>query len=184
MRIQPSVGFGLAVLVLAAACSSPSPVLPDTRALGDVTAAPQECGLISANAIKIATGLDHYAAYGTKRDMGRRFASCSVREEGVSDSSLGLIIEVFEPSPISQEGLENTKRSARGTDLPAELRPGFVARRKNAKDKTVAFVYGWTSDYKRLLMINIIENAPGRDSVADATEFFRQLKPLLLDRAT
>ncbi|MEV0200113.1 hypothetical protein [Nonomuraea sp. NPDC050691] len=146
-----------------------------------MTAAPQECDLISANAIKIATGLNDYMAYGTKMDMGRRFASCSVSEERGSDSSLGLMIEVFEPSPIDPEGLENTKLSTRGSDLPGALGPGFAARRKNAKDKTIAFVYGWTPDYERLLSINIIEHAPGRDSLADATEFFRQLKPLLLD---
>ncbi|MFC5829321.1 hypothetical protein [Nonomuraea insulae] len=91
-----------------------------------------------------------------------------------------LLIEVFEPSPISPEGLENTKSTTQGYNLPYEFGPGFAARRKNAQDQSIAFVYGWTPDYKRLLTINIIENAPGRDSLADATEFFRQLKPLLL----
>jgi hypothetical protein len=150
--------------------------------LGNVTATPRECDLISANAIKIATGLNDYRAYGTKMDMGRKFASCSVREKGGSDSSLGLMIEVFDPSPNDAEDLENTKLSTHGKDLPDELGPGFAARRKNVKEKTIAFVYGWTPDYKRLLTVNIIEHAPGRDSLADATEFFRQLKPLLLDK--
>ncbi|MFC4009914.1 hypothetical protein ACFOY2_21975 [Nonomuraea purpurea] len=147
-----------------------------------MTATPQECDLISASAIRIATGLDDYRASETKMDMGRRFASCSVREKGVTDSSLGLLIEVFDPSPNDAEDLKNTKLSTGGSDLPGALGPGFAARRKNDKDKTIAFVYGWTPDYKRLLTINIIENAPGRDSLADATEFFRQLKPLLLDK--
>lgn len=181
MRMTLAVGSTLAVLALAAACSAPSPPPPDNRPLGDVTAAPQECDLISADAIKIATGLNDYEASGTKMDMGRRFASCTVREKGVSDSSLGLLIEVFDPSPDDAEDLENTKLSTRGSDLPEALGPGFAARRKNAKDKTIAFVYGWTPDYQRLLTVNIIEHAPGRDSLADATEFFRQLKPLLLD---
>ncbi|MFB9630711.1 hypothetical protein [Nonomuraea helvata] len=92
------------------------------------------------------------------------------------------MIEVFDPSPNDAEDLKNTKLNTQGKDLPDELGPGFAARRKNAKDQTIAFVYGWTSGYKRLLSINIYRGAPGRDSLADATEFFRQLKPLLLDK--
>ncbi|MEV4805159.1 hypothetical protein AB0K18_34605 [Nonomuraea sp. NPDC049421] len=150
--------------------------------MGDVTAAPQECGLIAVNAITIATGLTEYRAYGTKTDMGRRFESCTVRKKTASDDEQGLLIEVFEPSPISPEGLENTKRMNRGDDLPDGLGPGFVARRKNARGRSIAFVYGWTGDYEKLLTVNIMEGAPGRDSVADAVEFFRQLKPVLLGK--
>lgn len=179
MRIQPLAALALA---LAVGCSSPAPLPPDNRPLGDVTAAPQECDLISANAIKIATGLNDYTAYGTKMDMGRRFASCSVHEVTEQEGRGGLLIEVFEPSTISPEGLENTKVTTQGKDLPDGLRPGFAARRKNAQDQSIAYVYGWTPDYERLLTINIMEGAPGRDSLADATEFFRQLKPLLLDK--
>lgn len=179
MRIQPLAAF---ILVLAVGCSSPAPPPPDTRPLGDVTAAPQECDLISANAIKLATGLKDYTAYGTKMDMGRRFASCSVHDVTDQEGGGGLLIEVFEPSTISPEGLKNTKLTTQGKDLPAELGQGFAARRKNAQDQSIAYVYGWTPDYERLLTINIMEGAPGRDSLADATEFFRQLKPLLLDK--
>ncbi|MEU0565167.1 hypothetical protein ABZ297_07215 [Nonomuraea sp. NPDC005983] len=181
MRIQSSVASAVAVLALAAACTSPPAPPPDTRPLGNVTAPPQECDLVSANAIKIATGFKDYAAVGTKMDKGR-FASCSVAEDSTPEGELGLVIEVFEPSPISPDGLKNTKVSSQGSDLPGELGPGFAARRKNAKDKTIAFVYGWTPDFKRLLTINVYKGAPGRDSLADATEFFRQLKPLLLDK--
>jgi hypothetical protein len=172
----------LAVLVLAAACSSPPAPPPDNRPLGNVTAAPQECDLISANAIKIATGLSAYTAYGTKSDKGLKLASCSVHEEAGQEGGGGLLIEVFDPSPHDSVDLENTKVASEGIDLPAELGPGFAARRTNGKDQTIAFVYGWTPDYERLLTINLIEGAPGRDSLADATEFFRQLKPLLLDK--
>ncbi|GAA3171145.1 hypothetical protein GCM10010486_43040 [Nonomuraea roseoviolacea subsp. carminata] len=173
----------LAVLGLAAACSSPPPP-QDTRPLGDVTAAPQECDLISASAIKIATGLDRYKVLGTKMDMGRHFESCTVMDRTGREDGGGLLIELFDPSTDRQEDLENTKRSNRGVDLPDQLGPGFAAWRKNEQDQTIATVYGWTPDYKRLLTINIIEHAPGRDSLADATEFFRQLKPLLLDHPT
>ncbi|MBF8191195.1 hypothetical protein ITP53_36900 [Nonomuraea sp. K274] len=182
MRNQPSTLAVLAVLALAAACSSPPVPSPDNRPLGNVTAAPRECDLISANAIKLATGLNDYTAFGTKMDMGQRFASCSVHEESDQESKAGLLIEVFDPSPNDAEDLEHTKVTTKGNNLPSDLGPGFVARRKNAQDETIAFVYGWTPDYKRLLTINIIEHAPGRDSLADATEFFRQLKPLLLDQ--
>ncbi len=115
-------------------------------------------------------------------DMGRRFESCTVSENSETEDELGLLIEVFEPSTISPEGLENTKVTTQGKDLPDALGPGFAARRKNAQDQSIAYVYGWTPDYERLLTINIMEGAPGRDSLADATEFFRQLKPLLLDK--
>ncbi|MEU6715205.1 hypothetical protein ABZ897_27380 [Nonomuraea sp. NPDC046802] len=183
MRTKPSMAPVLALVALTAACSSPpAPPPPDTRPLANVTATPRECDLISTNAIKLATGLNDYTAYGTKMDMGRRFASCSVHGEFGQESKAGLLIEVFDPSSNDAEDLDNTKLSTHGNDLPDNLGPGFAARRKNAQDQTIAVVYGWTPDYKRLLTISIIENAPGRDSLADATEFFRQLKPLLLDK--
>ena len=181
MRIQPLTALAVLALGATCSCSSPPAPPPDSRPLGNATGAPQECDLISANAIKLATGFKDYIAVGTKMDRGR-FASCSVAEDVTPEGKLGLVIEVFDPSPNEAEDLENTKLSNHGNDLPSQLGPGFVARRKNDKDQTIAFVYGWTPDYKRLLTITIVENAPGRDSLADATEFFRQLKPLLLDK--
>ncbi|GGP16526.1 hypothetical protein LDL08_26615 [Nonomuraea glycinis] len=171
----------LTIFALVTACSSPPTPPPDTRPLGNATAAPQECDLISANAIKLATGFDDYRAVATKGDKGL-FVSCSVVEDLSPEGKLGLVVEIFDPSPHDSVDLENTKVATEGTDLPAELGPGFVARRMNGEDQTIAFVYGWTPDYERLLTINIVEGAPGRDSAADATEFFRQLKPLLLDK--
>jgi hypothetical protein len=146
-----------------------------------VTATPRECDLISANAIKIATGFKDYRAVGTKLDKDR-FASCSVASDLSPEGRLGLVIEVFDPSPNDAKDLENTKAAAHGNDLPAALGPGFMAQRTNDKDQTIAFVYGWTADYQRLLTVSITEGAPGRNSLADATEFFRQLKPLLLEK--
>ncbi|MEU4579768.1 hypothetical protein [Nonomuraea sp. NPDC023979] len=154
---------------------------PDTRPLGDIAAAPQECELISANAIEIATGFKDFTAVRTKMDKGR-FASCSVAEDLTPEGKLGLVIEVLDPSPHDAEALEHTKLTTKGNDLPDALGPGFAARRKNAQNETISFVYGWTPDYKRLLSVNIYTSAPGRDSLADATEFFRQLKPILLDK--
>ncbi|MGW0805410.1 hypothetical protein [Nonomuraea sp. NPDC002799] len=174
----------LVVLVLGTSCSAPPAAPLDTRALGNVTGAPRECDLISANAIKLATGLNDYTAHGTKMDMGQRFASCTVRESQTSGDGRGLLIELFDPSTNDPEDLENTKLSTKGNDLPDELGPGFAGRRKNAQDEAIAFVYGWTPDYKRLLIVSLLEGAPGRDSLADATEFFRQLKPVLLDKPT
>jgi hypothetical protein len=182
MRIRLSAIPVIAVLASAAACSSPPAPSPDTRPLGNVTAPPRECDLISANAIKIATGFKNYRAVGTNLDKDR-FASCSVAADLSPEGKLGLVIEVVDPSPNDAEDLANTKTTVHGVDLPAVLGPGFAARRTNSKDQTVAFVYGWTKDYKRLLTVSITGGAPGRDSLADATEFFRQLKPLLLDKA-
>ncbi|MFI7467056.1 hypothetical protein [Nonomuraea sp. NPDC049646] len=175
MKANPAIA--LTALILMGCSSVPS---PDARPLGNVTAAPRECDLISANSIMVATGLHEYRAFGTEMDGGRKFESCTVTEKPDAEHNRGLLIEVFDPSPDDAEDLENTKRSTDGTDLPGGLGPGFAARRRNGQDQSIAFVYGWTSDYKRLLTVNIIEGAPGRDSLADAVEFFRQLKPLLL----
>jgi hypothetical protein len=182
MRTAPLTTALLAGLALTAACSSTPAPSPDNRPLGNVTSAPRECDLISARTITLATGLKHYTAYGTKMDKGQRFASCSVHEEPGQEDKRGLLIEVFDPSSDSAEDLENTKTVSQGNDLPATLGPGFTARRKNDENQTIASVYGWTPDYQRLLTVSIAEGAPGRDSLADATEIFRQLKPVLLDR--
>ncbi|MEV4397796.1 hypothetical protein [Nonomuraea sp. NPDC049607] len=128
----------------------------------------------------IATGLNEYHAFGTKMDMGHSFESCTVTGKSDAEHRQGLLIEVFDPSPDDAEDLENTRQSTNGIDLPGGLGPGFAARRRNAQGQGIAFVYGWTADYKRLLSVNIMEGAPGRDSLADAVEFFRQLKPILL----
>jgi hypothetical protein len=177
MKIEILGVASIAAFCLAVACSS-SDAPTDTRKLGDVTAAPRECDLISATAIRLATGLRNYKAYGTKMD--ERFESCTVTEDLIPGGERGLSIELFSPSPHDRDDLENTRVTTRATDLSTELGPGFAARRKNEKDQSIAFVYGWTPDYKRLLTINIMEGAPGRDALADATEFFRQLKPVLL----
>lgn len=179
MRRKLSLVYVATLLSLTAACSSSSDTASDTRPLGNVTASPRECDLISANAIQIATGFTDYRAIGTKMSGGQ-FASCSVIDGLSLEGELGLVIKVHEPSPVSPEGLENTKMATRGNDLPAGLGPGFASRRKDATGQVVAFVYGWTPDYQRLLSIEVTKGAPGRDSVADAVEFFRQLKPLLL----
>ncbi|MEV0383744.1 hypothetical protein [Nonomuraea sp. NPDC050643] len=181
MRLTSSAGSILTLLALTVACTSRPAPLPDDRPLGNVTASPRECDLVSANAIKIATGFTEYKAVGTKMDKGR-FASCSVAENLTPKGKLGLVIELFDPSPNDAEDLENTKLSTRGNDLPDELGPGFAAQRKDGKEQTISFVYGWTPDIQRLLTVSIVENVPGRDSLADATEFFRQLKPILLDK--
>ncbi|MFG1975851.1 hypothetical protein ACGFJC_41530 [Nonomuraea fuscirosea] len=163
------------------ACSAPLVVPPDTRPLGDVTAAPRECDLISANAIKIATGLNRYKASITKPDSSRHFTSCTVSDDGISEGERGLLIELLDPSENDAEDLENTRLATQAQQLPDGMGPGFAGRRKNAQNETVAFVYGWTPDYHRLLIVSIMQSTQNRDSLADATEFFRQLKPVLLD---
>ena len=92
------------------------------------------------------------------------------------------MIEVFEPSTISPEGLENTKVTTQGNDLPDEL--GRASQRGGRTLKTRASP---TSTVGRLTTSAFSPSTswkahPGRDSLADATEFFRQLKPLLLDK--
>ncbi|MEU8357870.1 hypothetical protein AB0C27_17795 [Nonomuraea sp. NPDC048882] len=166
---------------IGAACTAFPDVPPDTRPLGNVTAAPQECGLISASAIKIATGLSRYKASSTRKDPSQRFTSCTISDDGTSAGERGLLIELLDPSENDAEDLENTRLTTQAKQLPDGVGPGFAGRRKNAQNETIAFVYGWTPDYQRLLIVSILQGTQNRDSLADATQFFRQLKPVLLD---
>ncbi|WP_433435080.1 hypothetical protein [Nonomuraea sp. CA-141351] len=90
-----------------------------------------------------------------------------------------LSIELHNPSAISLEELESTKEHDKGVDLPANLGPGFTAQIEGKNGRST-YAYAWTGDARRRLSIWITPGAPGRDPRADAIEFVRQLKPLLL----
>ncbi|GAA1739216.1 hypothetical protein [Nonomuraea bangladeshensis] len=165
----------IAVLLAAPACSFSPP--PDNRPLGDVTAKPQECGLISRDAIARATGLDDFLATGSR--PGERFDRCIVRKLQSDEIGAELSITFDNPSSLSLEELEGTKQHDHGVDLPADLGPGFTAQFEG-KDGLRTYAYAWTPDTRRRLSIWITPGAPGRDHRADAIEFVRQLKPILL----
>ncbi|WP_219468502.1 hypothetical protein [Nonomuraea rhizosphaerae] len=179
MRVLPTAVAGLAVLTVTA-CSSAPPQTPDTQPLGNVTAAPQECGLISAQAIQIAVGFGDYTANGTKMDMGKRFKSCTVAKRPVDAQGARLSIQFFDPSLSTAQDLENDKASRAGEDLPDGLGPGYVTPIKESGKVVGARAFAWTADGGRLLSVNIRHGSSRRDPGADAVEFLRQLRPILL----
>ncbi|MGR6914168.1 hypothetical protein ACU635_07945 [[Actinomadura] parvosata] len=142
-----------------------------------MTAKPQECGLISRQAIARATGLDEFLATGSR--PGERFDRCIVRKLQSADLGSELSISIDDPSALSLDELEGTKQHDQGIDLPAELGPGFTAQFEG-KNGLNTYAYAWTPDTSRRLSIWITPGGPGRDHRADAIEFVRQLKPILL----
>lgn len=165
----------VAAMITASSCSSSPP--PDTRPLGNVTAKPQECGLISRQAIARATGLEEFDASGSR--PGEPFERCVVVESPGDGFEAQLSIDLFNPSALSVEELASTKEHDKGIDLPAGLGPGFTAQIEGENGPST-YAYAWTDDARRRLSIWITPGAPGRDHRADAIEFVRQLKPILL----
>ncbi|MFC5824984.1 hypothetical protein [Nonomuraea insulae] len=142
-----------------------------------MTAKPQECGLISRQAIARATGLDGLLATGSR--PGERFDRCIARKLHSDDIGAELSITFDDQSSLSLDELEGTKQHDRGVNLPADLGPGFTAQIEG-KNGPSTYAYAWTPDTRRRLSIWITPGAPGRDHRADAIEFVRQLKPILL----
>ncbi|MEV4079281.1 hypothetical protein ACGFJC_42410 [Nonomuraea fuscirosea] len=166
----------LTAAAVMSACTSTQPP-PDTRPLGDVTASPQECGLISREAIVRATGLKEFDASGS--EPGKPFSYCLVTDPQNQTREALLSIQFDDPSALSLQELESTKKHDRGVDLPSGLGPGFTAEFEG-KAGPSTYAYAWTPDTRRRLSIWITPGAPGRDHRADAIEFVRHLKPILL----
>ncbi|MGW4410923.1 hypothetical protein ACWEJ6_43290 [Nonomuraea sp. NPDC004702] len=166
----------LATLLIAPACSPPQ---QDRRPLGNVTAEPRECGFISRAAIARATGLDDFYTDGT--ESVSYFGYCQVTASTSVSDPVRMLIELHNPTPTPIQNLEYTKSIDEGISLPNDLGPGFSALIKDKEGAPVgAYVLAWTPDVIKLLSIRIERGAPGRDVRADAIEFARQLRPLLL----
>jgi hypothetical protein len=164
----------LAVAAALSACTSSPP--PDTRPLGDATAEPRECGLISSTAIERITGVKDFEASGSR--PGEPFSHCIVTDPSEQDREALLSVSFDDPSALSLLELESTKKHDRGVDLPADLGPGYTAH-FDGKAGPSTYAYAWTPDARRRLSIWITPGAPGRDHRADAIELVRQLKPIL-----
>ncbi|MFI7708620.1 hypothetical protein [Nonomuraea sp. NPDC049480] len=92
-----------------------------------------------------------------------------------------MTIELQDPFPSTLESLNNAKARDRGADLPNGLTPGYSTPLKDTSGNIVgAKALAWTKDGTKVLAIRIARGAPGRDHRADAVEFMRQLRPLLL----
>ncbi|MFG1617992.1 hypothetical protein ACGFI3_35015 [Nonomuraea wenchangensis] len=165
----------IAAIAVVSACTSSPP--PDTSPLGEVTAGPQECGLISKQAIIRATGVEEYETSGS--EPGKPFSYCIVTDPQDEERGFLLSVKLDNPSALSLEELQNTMKHDRGVDLPPDLGPGYTAEFES-KNGPSTYAYAWTPDTRRLLSVWITPGAPGRDHRADAVEFVRQLKPILL----
>ncbi|MFI6995676.1 hypothetical protein [Nonomuraea wenchangensis] len=175
MRSSALSALLIAVALATTACDSAPPA--DTKPLGNITAKPQECGLISRQAITRATGLHDFLATGSR--PGDPFSRCIVRKLQSDEMGAELSITLDNPSALSVAELEGTKKADHGVDLPADLGPGFTAQFEG-KHGLSTYANAWTPDARRLLTIWITPGAPGRDHRADAIEFVRQLRPILL----
>ncbi|MEV0353253.1 hypothetical protein AB0H88_46510 [Nonomuraea sp. NPDC050680] len=178
MSSRALLSASLAALLIMAGCSSPPPQ-QDRRPLGNITAEPRECGLISRDAIARATGLDDFYADGTTSIS--HFAYCQVTRSPDTSEPAWMLIELRDPMDTSIQSLEATKLSDKGVSLPTDLGPGFSAAIKDKEGTSVgAYALAWMPDGSKLLSVRIARGAPGRDIRADAIEFAKQLKPFLL----
>lgn len=178
MRSRLLTSIALAGLLIAAGCSSPPPP-EDRRPLGNITAEPRECGLISHDVITRATGLSDFYADGT--ESAGNFTYCMIKRSPSASEPAWMLIELRDPSTDTIQGLEARRVSDKGTSLPKEMGPGFSAPITDKDGQSVgAYALAWTRDGGKLLSVRIARGAPGRDKRADAIEFARQLRPLLL----
>lgn len=148
--------------------------------MGSVTAPPVECGLVSSQAISRVLGLEKFYASGS--ESVTEFSHCIVsRSPNIKDKAR-MFIELHNPFDSTLESLEYTKTTDKGADLPSGLSPGYSAPIKDKDgDMVGAKAMAWTQDGTKMLDIQIIQGAPGRDHQADVVEFMRQLRPLLLN---
>ncbi|MFI6927264.1 hypothetical protein ACIBIZ_45540 [Nonomuraea spiralis] len=165
------------IIITTAACSSPAPV--DSRPLGTVTAPPVECGLLSSQAIGRAIGLDNFYASGST--SANNFSHCVISKSPSIRDKASMTVELHNPFPSTIQSLENGKARDRGVTLPNGVGPGYSAAIVGKDGSIVgAKAFAWTPDGAKVLAIQIVKGAPGRDHRADAIEFARQLRPLLL----
>ncbi|MCP2364194.1 hypothetical protein HD597_011214 [Nonomuraea thailandensis] len=168
------------ILISAAGCSSPPPA--DRRPLGSVTTPPVECGLLSNQAIGRAIGLSDFYASGST--SANDFSHCVVSKSPSIRDKASMTVELQDPFPSTLQSLENGKARDRGVTLPSGVGPGYSAAIKDTDGNIVgAKAFAWTQDGTKVLAIQIVKGAPGRDHQADAIEFARQLRPLLLTSA-
>jgi hypothetical protein len=177
MRVSRVTVFLLAALISVAGCSSPPPV--DRRPLGSVTAPPLRCGLVSSDAIERAVGLSN--PYTSGFLSSDHYSTCVISKSSKIEDKASMSIELQNPFASTLQSLELAKAQDRGSDLPSGLAPGYSAAIKDTGGNTVgAKAFAWTQDGTKVLAIQIVKGGPGRDHQADAIEFIRQLRPLLL----
>ncbi|TMR15461.1 hypothetical protein ETD86_27165 [Nonomuraea turkmeniaca] len=174
----------LAAILLTACSNSPPPPpspTPDTRPLGDVTADPKECGLISKQSIERATGLSDFTVKKYMSDNGKHLESCYIYTKPRNESGYRLKIEIDDPSPLPLSQIAGSKASRNGVDLPADAGPGFTFTIVEFGVNYGADGWAWARDGSRMLSVTLAETPSNRDPQKDAAEFIRQLRPIVLD---
>ncbi|MGN9786905.1 hypothetical protein ACTMTF_36165 [Nonomuraea sp. ZG12] len=143
-----------------------------------MTAPPVECGLISSQAITRALGLEDFYASGS--NSASDFSHCIIGRSPAIEDKARMSVELHDPFNSTLQSLQHTKASDMGIDLPSDIGPGYSASIKDGNGKTIGVkVLTWTQDGSKMLSIQIVQGAAGRDQQSDAVEFARQLKPLL-----
>ncbi len=173
--------LAVALSVTASCTSSPPPPPADRRPLGNVTAPPAEaeCGIFAHRAIARALGRDDFYASGSSSTAN--FSHCVISKSPAIEDKALLTVELHDPFPSTMDALQNSKVADKGTDLPADAGPGYSSPITDTDGNVIgAQARAWTQDATKVLDIKIVRGGPGRDHKADAVEFVRQLKPLLL----
>ncbi|MFC5825142.1 hypothetical protein [Nonomuraea insulae] len=182
-RLLPPMALLLAAGLLTGCSSSPprpSPPAPDTRPLGDVTAAPKECGLISRESAERATGLSDFTVEKYMSDDGKHLESCYFYRKPRNGSGYRLRVEIESTRPLPLSQIEKSKAFRKGVDLPADAGPGFTFTVVEDGVDYGTAGWAWARDGSSMLMVSLSETPPNRNPQKDAIEFIRQLRPILL----
>ncbi|MGW2161640.1 hypothetical protein [Nonomuraea sp. NPDC001699] len=172
---------GLLTACSAPPTSPPSPA-PDTRPLGDITAAPKICGLVSKQSIERATGLSDFTVQKYMSDDGKHLDSCYIYTKPRSGSGYRLRFEIDNTSPLPLKDIERIKASSDGVDLPSGSGPGYTFTLVESGVKYETAGWAWARDGSSMLTVTLAETPSNRDPQKDAAEFIRQLRPIVLDK--
>ncbi|WP_433518850.1 hypothetical protein ACQP2T_27090 [Nonomuraea sp. CA-143628] len=160
-----------ACLAVLSSSSTPRPPERPVEPLDVLGDGPKVCDVISRRAVERALGLRFFVVRRRPFDNdGDVTFACAVLSR--PDSHVDLRIEAHDPSGLTLRRLRDLQASQ--DPLPEDALPGF-------SEETGAWT--WTPNGGRLLTVYLPDGDPARDSAADAAEFARQLKPVLLLRS-
>jgi hypothetical protein len=134
---------------------------------------------MSTASIALAVGLSNFRASGST--SAADFSHCVITKLSESGSEAVMSVEVHDPLDTPMDNLAYAKTKDNGSDLPNGVQPGYSAPIKDTSGNTIgAKALAWTPDGRKMLVIQIVRGAPGRDHRADVVDFMRQLRPTLL----
>ncbi|GAA1023334.1 hypothetical protein Aple_084340 [Acrocarpospora pleiomorpha] len=165
------------MVMLVAACTQQA----DNRPLGDVVVRGAGCELLAEQAVRLSTGVENLRFDG-QLVHGQPFPECEVHEklDDVSEGDLLLAVDLQEPVTNTAEQQVSSRLKEGLPSIPADIGKGVSGSIRDSHDDQVIGIFAQTFLGTRLLTIEIYKEAPGRDRRADAIEFLRQLRPVLL----